>query len=341
MMDPRKDQEAGRLLISAQPIFVHSSFRVSSTWFWTKLRRIQGLHAYYEIFHERLATLDSRAIQSFTVESWDSGHPKTAPYFEEYEELLSETGGVRKFAPEFSYNRFIPAEGPFGDISEGESSYVHSLITHAQALRKRPVLTCGRTLGRLAGLRIAHGGIHILLVRDLLRQWLSYLRHTNSGTYYFINVTLEIIVNSPHDSLLRSILRSKIQLRKCREHLVLARFDSLDAFLHTFLTLHAYLYMAAFCNADVVINVSDIALSMSARKKAEADLKQAAGLRVDLSDAREPRVSHGIAVGKIANTQIADMIASAAAQLKLEDDNPAVLFVNSLLDRFIYDTVAM
>ena len=63
------------------PVFIHSSFRTSSTWIWSKIRQLAITTAYYEVFHEDLQSFTPAAIGALVGNSWPSRHPAVAPYF--------------------------------------------------------------------------------------------------------------------------------------------------------------------------------------------------------------------------------------------------------------------
>ncbi len=318
------------------PIFVHSSFRVSSTWFFTRLRAIPNARVYYEIFHERLSDLTPNVLSTFGVNSWNSGHPDTAPYFEEFRELLVEGGGVRGFSPELPYERFVPKDGAFGDISEPERRYVGLLIQAAGAHGQSPILTCGRTLVRAAGLKRAFGGRHVLLLRDLYPQWMSYVRNAASGaSYYFMTATLQCLLNARGDAFLGQVFESHVIKHRSGEAFQMVRFPDLTRFLEAFVALHVYAYMAAYCSADVVINVSDVAFGRRSARDAEAEFLSATGLAIDLTGCRETEEAAPAALGVLSEAFCMWTLNESAAALRIDHSHAAYAFVAQMLDRLI------
>ena len=316
------------------PVFVHSSFRVSSTWLFAHLRDLPETVAYYEIFHERLATLTEESLEEFTVESWESGHPQMDAYFAEFRPLIREGGGVEGFDGGMSYERFVPPDGPLGDISPAEKEYVQRLIDMAQEAGKVPVLTCGRTLARAAGLKRAFGGYHIFLLRDLLPQWISYVRNTNCSSYYFLTVTLECLMNAAHDPYLGRILKNHVQSRPAGDGGV-ARFREISGFLEAFLALHGYTYLAAFRSADLILNVSDLAAGRLSRPVLEKALLENTGLAPDLSDVTEHAQSVPECLGTLDPDFCWSVLDDAAEALELSPQDDAVRFVRDLFGRFV------
>lgn len=258
-------------------IFIHSSFRVSSTWLWSRFREAEKSWAYCEIFNESLATITAQEAGTLSPANWDSKHPETAPYYLEYLPLLNESGGVALYDPSMAYERSIPADGPDGDISAEERDYIASLIGQATKVGKVPVLTATRSLGRAVGIKRAFPGFHIVLYRNMFQQWCSYMWYLDRGNSYFLNAVKQMIEGSPHDPFMR-LLRD------------LWPFDpTVDSGSRRFLAfaaLHAYFYAHAVNAADLVIDVNRLAAEPEYRRGIEATIRKETGLVVDLSGAR-------------------------------------------------------
>ncbi len=133
----------------APPIFIHSSWRVSHTWFWLKFRHEPSTICFYEPFHEGLATVTRSEAGTVAPESWDSGHPHGQPYLLEFVPLIRNASGVRLFAPEIPYQWFIPIKGFAGHLRPQEAKYLALLVRHANRLNRTPVFGFCRSLGRL------------------------------------------------------------------------------------------------------------------------------------------------------------------------------------------------
>lgn len=267
-------------------VFVHSGFRVSSTWFWTRLREIEGVRAYYECFHERLASVDRNSVAAFNTECWDSGHPRTAPYFAEFLPLISdEQEGIAEYDASMAFFHFLPDGGMGGTLPVDQRRYLQRLITSASDRAERPVLTFGRSLGRTGAIRRALGGAHILLLRDLAPQWSSYRRLGDKGVWYFLNATLQSIANgAAEDPFLASLKLRHTETIECRDGLNLLRFVSMQDYFEAMLALHLYLYRAALRQVDSVINVSAMARDENAANEAARRFFDATGLTVDFGD---------------------------------------------------------
>jgi hypothetical protein len=259
------------------PIWVHSSWRVSSTWFWWRFRHIPNAFAYSEIFHESLATLTLEQLAAIKPSGWNSRHPPTAAYFLEYAPLLKMG---HNFDPAMSYETFMPT-APDRSITEAEASYVANLIEIAHNVGKIPVLTDVRTLGRIHGLKERFAGCHIMLRRNLFRQWCSYSNQELKGNPYFLERTDVILKHSRHDRFLASL--SDMYPAAEVEDLRCARWSN---FLR-FVMLHLYLYALAVADCDIDIELERLASDPHYRAEIEIAITSATGLAIDLSDCRE------------------------------------------------------
>jgi hypothetical protein len=301
------------------PIFIHSGFRVSSTWLWSKIRALPDVTAYYEIFHERLASVDHDGVDRFNTECWDSRHPHTAPYFREYLDLIAPGGGVRGYRQRMAYLDFVADGGLQAGLDSDTRDYVGGLIGHAHAQGRRPVLTCGRTLGRVAGLRRAFGGAHVLLLRDLSRQWASYLRLGNDGVWYFHNATLSVLANGRfNDAFLARLHDAHTQAELCRGDVTLLRFRSLGDYFRAFVGLHLYFYLAALPQVDLVLDVSAMAEDRAVLEAGMAGFAALTGIAPDLRDIRaEEAGADGL---RLTAAEAAALLRDALEALDLGED---------------------
>ena len=167
----RGDAEEGH---GEAPIFIHSSWRVSHTWFWLKFRENPATICFCEPFHELLATIARSTAGTLSPGSWDSGHPGSEPYFREFLPLIRKAGGVRLFVPEISYRWFTPIDGVGGRLRPEEQKYLALLLRRASRCRKIPVFGFSRSLGRLPAIKKQFSGLHILQYRNWWTQWLSF-----------------------------------------------------------------------------------------------------------------------------------------------------------------------
>lgn len=183
------DKVATQTMDDPKVVFVYSCFRAASTWFWTRLRSHRGLCCYYEVFNEQLAQLSLADISSVRPENWRSHHPSSGPYLTEFVPLLGTTRGIAGFPVENPLgSRFIGRAGIQGPLDMDVQAYLAKLVKNASDAKRVPVITCTRLLGRAAGLRMAFGGTHILLVRNLFEQWNSAYGQLRAGNDYFLRM---------------------------------------------------------------------------------------------------------------------------------------------------------
>lgn len=271
---------------SQAPVFVHSSFRTSSTWLWVAFRKCRGARAYCEVFHETLASLMPSEVALFRYDAWASSHPATDPYFVEFAALLSPTGGIPGTSEADAFQSFMPRQGHGGELTASEHVRISLPIALAREHNMTPVLTCTRSLGRLGSIRAAYPGWHIFLYRNLYQQWLSYLWQFRNGNAYFLATISQTLDLNRHDPFINwLVLRYRPTVAPPND--ALAGFATLDDALGAFVGLHVYLSMRAFLVADQVIDVNQVAIDRDYRMRVEATIRTRTDLDIDLSDARQ------------------------------------------------------
>jgi hypothetical protein len=139
-------------------VFIHSSWRTSSTWAWLKFRQVPEAMSYYEPFHGLLGKRTRAEAQSIDYRSWDSNHPPGDPYGLEYLPLIRDTGGVPFSEPAMAFEWFIPRGGMRGELRDSERKYLGFLIRYADLCGKVPVFGDTRSLGRLWAIKTNFGG---------------------------------------------------------------------------------------------------------------------------------------------------------------------------------------
>jgi len=257
-------------------IFLHSSFRVSSTWLWSRFRRSDKVVAYCEVFNEGLATIVRSQLNDITPTSWYSKHPIGAGYFLEFLPFIRDDGGVNEFDAAMSFARFIPPDGIGGTLGASEQKYVMGLIAHAERLGKLPVLSASRSLGRLRSIKAAFPGFHILVYRNLFQQWCSYTEQCFSGNPYFFSTIRNVIEENKHDHFCR-YLHDLFPLHT-------PEVDSVEYFC-CFVLLHLYLYAQIADATDLIIDVNRLANDEDYRHLIGQRITDASGVEIDLSDA--------------------------------------------------------
>lgn len=259
-----------------RPVFVHSSFRTSSTWVWERFRQCPDTTAYYEIFNPGLANMTARHVMGSHHAAWDSGHPAQAPYFVEFLNLMDADTGIPEFDAGMAVQSFVPDGGFDGDLSQRERAYVDRLVRNAVENRKTPVLACTRTLGRSGALQKAYGGCHILLYRRLFDQWGSYSHHGLRGNSFFFDHLNEVIGTTKNDKFINNILH-------CFPLSAASALNENQFF--RFLFFHLYLYGRAFEVCDIVFDAA-ACVDPDYRALIEGKIAERAGLSINLSGAK-------------------------------------------------------
>ncbi len=263
----------------ARPVFIHSSWRASSTWLWAKLRAAPTTIAYCEVFHERLSSLTSAYLRENDFSRWASKHPEAAPYFLEFAPLVGADGAAPGYDRRMAVEWFFPRDGLRGALGAAERNYIQGLIGSAEQRRKIPVLTDTRTLGRFRALAEAFPGCHVLLVRNAFHQWASYTEQWAHGNSYFLDMLFATLAGARGDPFARLLSDWFVQDDRAPTN---------AATFQLFLLFHLYLYAHAFDAADLVVDVNRVADAPEHRAAVEAALSEAVGAPIDLSDARTP-----------------------------------------------------
>ncbi|NML88108.1 hypothetical protein HHL26_03355 [Sphingobium sp. TB-6] len=257
------------------PIFLHSSFRTSSTWLWTRLRSLPKVMAYYEVFHEGLEQIAAHSLTATNYSSWESHHPPQAPYFLEYLPLLKASGGVSGFDASMSFTRFLPRDGLHGELSIEEQTYLNLLVAQAYRGSKIPLLSCTRSIGRMAAIKRHMPVKNILVYRNLFHQWASYSGQHLRGNPYFIETIGKTISNSHQDDFLARL----DEVFTLRENV-----PQDEKSFSVFLLMHLYLYAQAIDSSDLIIDLTALSDDENMRLSVEAELSQLTFSQVDLSD---------------------------------------------------------
>lgn len=257
-------------------IFIHSSFRVSSTWFWALFRSNPHLTTYYEIFNPCLAFLTHKEMTSNSYDRWNSKHPPIASYFLEFSPLIDPSaGGVNGYEESMAYGCFIPKT--VGQLSQPEIKYIKLLIENAKHHHKRTLISATRSLGRIEGIKKEFNGYHILLHRNIFYQWGSYTEQWLSGNSYFIDTIWKILDSNLHDPSLKII--SDIFSTKNKTAI------DINAF-YSFALLHLNLYARSADFADLIIDVDKLTVDKVYQKSVEDEIFNNTGISIDLSSAK-------------------------------------------------------
>jgi hypothetical protein len=274
------------------PVFVHSGWRCSSTYVWSRLRALPGVRAYYEPWHEQLANLTPERIARETPRASGLRHPgDDVPYLAEFADLLKPGGGVAGYQARFALDDyFLPADRQ----DAAQTAYVAGLVGSAQAAGLTPVLACCRTLGRVDWLRRRFGGFHVVLIRDPLQQWLSFhsLRKRPRPTYFELCQYVMLSEAVGAEPLARQLglpapkgddLPARIAAVRRR----LKRAPAQTSFT-AFLAIYLLSYLRALPQADLIIDVDRLGQDEGYAAGISEALRAGCGLAPDFSDCRTP-----------------------------------------------------
>ncbi|PVM89629.1 hypothetical protein DDF62_10990 [Caulobacter radicis] len=315
------------------PVFVHSGWRCSSTYVWSRFRALPGVRAYYEPWHEQLATLTPERIARETPRASGLRHPgDDVPYLAEFADLLAPGGGVAGYQPRFALDDyFLPA----GAQDAAQTAYVAGLVSHAQAGGQTPVLACCRTLGRIDWLRRRFGGFHVVLIRDPLQQWLSFhsLRKRPRPTYFELCQYVLLSEAAEAQPLARQLglptpkagaLAQRIAAVRRR----LKRAPSRTSFT-AFLAIYLLSYLKALPQADLVIDVDRLGQDPDYATRIGEALRAGCGLAPDFSDCRTPAAHDAVPAApyRRISRQVIDALDARAA---LAAPGPAALLFAKL-----------
>lgn len=287
-----------------KPLYLHSSWRSSSTYVWAKFRADPKAYCYFEPMAEHLRWADEKVLGGV---SWTyANHPPLdAPYRREFLPLLDPKDGIKGF----------PAEGPHvryrlepGDEAPQWVRYFDILSGHARALGRYPVFGMVRSSLRVGWFRAHMDGVHVYIERDPRRQFLSMMLQQSKGTPYFLERWVVILGNNRDDPLLAPLC----------ERIGLPRHDGpgdgRDAYYRwcagqaevpvlyaAFYYLHRLAARRLDGACDLVLNVDGIARDEDVRAEAEQGLAALTGVSVSFADCR-PEVYDDYLKGDYAHT---------------------------------------
>jgi hypothetical protein len=275
-------------------IFLHSGFRSGSTWFWHRFREASGTYAYYEPFHEVLASLRVEDVPRFAPQGWASGHPHlNAPYFSEYRPLLQSEGGVALYLTRFAAEAYYETE-----TDEAQARYIHHLVDHARRAETMPVFGFCRSLGRVPWFR-GFEGLNIATWRNPWDQWVSCRDQAlNQQNWYFLfRFLLFAAFGSRHPRFapfFRDLGLPPTPAGIAREQLtaLLAYFEAAnpDALFPVFLRVYMLDTLIALQHADRVVDLDALSDDVAYREKLAAELRDSTGLaELSFADCAVPR----------------------------------------------------
>ena len=188
-------------------VFLHTSWRSSGTWLWSRCREQPSVRAFYEPLHETIGGLRRADIAKLQPGAWHSRHGETAPYFADSGPWLARRrAGVPLYQPHFAYDGFFLNPGESDPALE---AYLRGLLASAatpgQDGARVAVLKFCRSLGRVGWMeRHFPEMLHAVVLRDPLDQWRSGRRLlTEERNRYFTVAPLLVLARNPGHALVR------------------------------------------------------------------------------------------------------------------------------------------
>jgi hypothetical protein len=268
-----------RIREDTTPIFIHSFWRSGGTYVWAKFREHAGYRAYYEPFHEALATLSpcpDNDADSIALRTRQRHPPLGAPYFAEYP--FRPGGGVEGFERRFSYDRYSlnPSEP-----DDALRRYIARLIAFAGAHRQVPVFKFCRSLLRVGWLARTFRSRNVLVLRRPIDIWRSC---RDQGITYYAPAVCAIVGRNRQHPLLATLAdrynisassESCTDMRVYRDYAVKNWLDLFAIFSEFYLLacLHDFQY------ADCIIDMNAVTADPAARQTVSHAL---AALGIDL-----------------------------------------------------------
>lgn len=291
-----------------RPIFLHSLWRSGSTYAWMKFRRLPTCCAFYEPFNETLATL---TVDSALAYQSDPGliHPAVIrPYFYEYIPLLvnhaSGNKGLPLFKDEFSYRNYFIADQELPE----QKAYITSLIAEATRQGKVPVLGFVRSLGRVAWFRRQFDAVNIVLVRNLLSQFLSCEKQAEAGRPFFRTMYYMVLCQAPRGSIAADyaekfdIPRFDAQSSGIARQQLIKRVTgaSLAERFQVSAALYRLSHLMGNRFADLLVDMDRLSTEPDYRDEISATIHSLTGFKIDFSGMNLPRhIDHSAAANLV------------------------------------------
>lgn len=279
-------------------VFLHTSWRTAGTWIWHQFRANPATMAFYEPLHEELCAVSLDRITETNTESWESGHPETAPYFLEFAALVSRLRkGVAGFNRRFAFDNFFMRED---DADERLHEYVMRLHNLAFASGRRPVFKFVRALGRAGWLRRTFpNATHVGIIRDPIVQWESSHRLAQRGVPYFLAMPAALLAANREEPIVKATAAMlDVQLSHLRGHDLHGSVKRAEAFVahasteETYRLLLCYWLVtsiAALEHMDLIVDSDELGSSGEYRASVQRQLQQHTGIAVNFENPRVPR----------------------------------------------------
>ncbi len=305
-------------------IFLHTGWRSGGTWIWSRCRAASLACGFYEPLHEQAAKFRRRDLARMRPGSWRSNHSDTAPYFEEFRDLIPPGGrGVAQYRSRFAFDEFFRAPDEPSDLEL--ETYLGMLTAQAQARGKMPVLKFCRSMGRVGWLEnMFPQALHLVVLRDPLTQFHSTQRLlVQQRNRYFALAPLVVLArNAQHPAVRDAAGRLGVSLpplwsadldysfETCWRHFRRIKADERYRGFLAFWTLCA---ASALQSEAPVVDIDTIGTDLAGRLSVEAALRARIGETVRLV----PRATQTEGAGALAEPPgMPDAHAAALALLR-------------------------
>jgi len=311
------DMHASPAVQASQAVFLHTGWRSGGTWIWSRCRSYAHVHGYYEPLHEHAARFRRRDVETMRPGSWQSNHSETAPYFEEFRDLIPPRGrGVALYQPRFAFDGFFRA--PDDPADPALESYLGSLMAGPLAEGRLPVLKFCRSMGRVGWFeRRFPDALHAVVLRNPVAQYQSgqYLLQEQRNRYFALAPMLVLARNVRHPAVREAALALGVSIPTLySDHMDYAveicwlhvrRVSAAERY-RGFLAFWTLCAVAALDSEALVIDLDAIATDLQHRRDVETALQGPIGEPIQLvprarsaSDAAAPplgwREAHGAA----------------------------------------------
>ena len=302
----------------ARAVFLHTGWRSAGTWLWSRCRELDNVQAFYEPLHEAASALRRSDIARIRPGSWQSNHGETAPYFEEYRELIPRfRRGVPLYERSFAFDDFFI--GPDQDAPALEA-YLAGLLASAELAGRVGVLKFCRSLGRVGWMEARFPqALHAVVLRDPVAQWRSCQRLlTNERNRYFtLAPALVLARNAGNPLVQRAAAMLGVRLPQLDSPDLayaietvwrhLRRQDDAERY-RAFLAYWTLTALSAVQGRAMVIDTARLATSANHREDVKRELAASLGSPVDLMP-HKPEAPPAPAPDQLASHQAAVALA--------------------------------
>ncbi|MDP1711776.1 MAG: hypothetical protein Q8K86_04890 [Candidatus Nanopelagicaceae bacterium] len=170
------------------PIFLHTSWRTGGTALSFAFREQLECTLFYEPINIALRTPEKAFLAS--PGKWDSRHPSSAPYFNEFRKFLTHDGLIHNFPNLDLFSFDSPGHKWLSELS----AYLHMLVNDAQKGGKVPVFKFTNLEGHVDFLKSEFpSSTNIAVSRSRGDQLLAWFNQAANGNYEFFKASSKMI----------------------------------------------------------------------------------------------------------------------------------------------------